>query len=90
MLGGDIIVGESLAIIAGGDITTTQSGLQIIAKDLSGVGQDITIIAGANVTGSAPTNSESFAANQSTVSGNSLADVELQRGFRRWRNYQPF
>lgn len=44
VLGGDIFVNETLAIIAGGSITTNQSDLQINSG-----GHDISIIAGANV-----------------------------------------
>ncbi|MBX3149797.1 S-layer family protein [Candidatus Obscuribacterales bacterium] len=55
VLGGNVIVGEDLAIIAGGDITTTVPNLTIRARDLSGVAFDINIIAGANITsGSGP------------------------------------
>lgn len=50
-IGGDLIVGEKLAIIAGGNISTSQSSLTIKAQDLGGQGQDIFIVAGANVTG---------------------------------------
>ncbi|MBX3137903.1 S-layer family protein [Candidatus Obscuribacterales bacterium] len=47
-LTGDITVGEKLAIIASGDII--RAGLNNIrAVDANGVGQDITIIAGANI-----------------------------------------
>ncbi|MDZ4835280.1 MAG: hypothetical protein SGJ27_16000 [Candidatus Melainabacteria bacterium] len=47
---GDIIVGEALAIIAGGDITRGGTNTVIRAQTVGGVGQDITIIAGANIT----------------------------------------
>lgn len=50
ILGGDVIVGEALAIIAGGNITTNQSNLIVRARDLAGQGYDIHIIAGANIT----------------------------------------
>jgi adhesin HecA-like repeat protein len=50
VLGGDISVGEDLAIIAGGNITTNQTSLSISTTDLSGQGHDINIIAGANIT----------------------------------------
>ena len=50
-LTGDISVGEALAIVASGDIIAT-SGLSLIqAQDGAGKGYDITIVAGANVTG---------------------------------------
>lgn len=52
VLDGDIVVGEALAIIAGGNITATAGLTQIIARDGSGQGYDIAIIAGANITGS--------------------------------------
>lgn len=49
-IAGDIVVGEKLAIIAGGDITRTNSNTTITAIDSVGAGCDINIIAGANVT----------------------------------------
>lgn len=52
VLDGDIVVGEALAIIAGGNITATANLSQITARDLAGQGYDIAIIAGANITGS--------------------------------------
>ncbi|MBX9951717.1 MAG: hypothetical protein K2Y39_21280 [Candidatus Obscuribacterales bacterium] len=52
VLDGDIIVGEDLAIIAAGNITATNNLTQIVAQDGTGQGFDISIIAGANITGS--------------------------------------
>ncbi|PZM79025.1 MAG: hypothetical protein DKT66_21295 [Candidatus Melainabacteria bacterium] len=49
ILGGNIAVGEDLAIIAGGNITTDQTFLSIAAQNAGGQGFDIHIIAGANV-----------------------------------------
>lgn len=45
VLAGNVVVGEDLAIIAGGNITTTSAVLDIVAQ-----GFNINIIAGANVT----------------------------------------
>src|SRR5262249_36705793 len=52
VIDGNIFVGEKLAIIAGGNITSTFSNLTIRARDPNGFqdGQDIVIVAGANVT----------------------------------------
>ncbi len=50
VLDGDIVVGEVLAIIAGGNITATSNLGQITARDAAGQGYDIHIIAGANIT----------------------------------------
>lgn len=55
-LQGNIVVGETLAIIASGNITRKDACVQILARSLSGAGCDINIIAGANViTGSGET-----------------------------------
>jgi hypothetical protein len=50
-LTGDISVGEALAIVASGDIIATSGVSLIQAQDGAGKGYDITIVAGANVTG---------------------------------------
>jgi len=53
---GDINVGEDLAIISGGSITTTASDLAITARTVAGAGCNINIIAGANIiAGTGPT-----------------------------------
>lgn len=70
VLAGDIIVGEDLAIIAGGDITTTSSFLTIRAQS-EAFGCDIYIVAGANVTGTGSQTPNPLP-DQSTVSGNAL------------------
>lgn len=46
---GDIVVGEKLAIIAGGNITATNQVSSIVARDNDGQGYDINIVAGANI-----------------------------------------
>jgi len=51
IIGGNIVVGEALAIIAGGSITTNQTALSIVARDAGTQGYDINIIAGAFITG---------------------------------------
>lgn len=48
---GDVIVGEKLAIIASGNISRTAGNTAIRAQGAGGEGFDITIIAGANITG---------------------------------------
>lgn len=50
-LTGDISVGEALAIVASGSIVATSGVSLIQAQDGAGKGYDITIVAGANVTG---------------------------------------
>jgi fibronectin-binding autotransporter adhesin len=50
VIDGNIVVAQSLAIIASGDITATSKLQQIQAQDGTGQGYDITIVAGANVT----------------------------------------
>jgi hypothetical protein len=50
IIGGNIAVGEDLALIAGGDITTTTPNLSITAREASGIAHNINIIAGANIT----------------------------------------
>lgn len=50
VLDGDIVVGEKLAIISGGNITATSNVSQITARDASGQGYAINVIAGANIT----------------------------------------
>lgn len=46
---GDITVGETLTIVASGNITTTAGATSISTADGSGLGHDINIIAGANI-----------------------------------------
>ncbi len=76
VLGGNIIVGEALAIIAGGNITTTQTtGLTIRARSGSNDGLDINIIAGANVTGAGTQTPPSLPAQGAVPTGNSSLDV---------------
>lgn len=50
ILGGNVDVGETLAIIAGGNITTNVTNLTIRARSAAGQGFGINIIAGANIT----------------------------------------
>lgn len=79
ILGGNVIVGEDLAIIAGGDITTTVPNLTIRARDLTGTAFDINIIAGANITaGSGPVSGGTLA-NQSigSITQNATASVTI-------------
>ncbi len=45
VLNGSIVVGEALAIIAGGNITATANVSEITARDLAGQGYDINIVA---------------------------------------------
>lgn len=53
ILGGNITVGEKLAIIAGGDITSTAANLVISTQDGTNQGHNIVMIAGANITAGA-------------------------------------
>jgi len=54
ILAGDVLVGETLAIIAGGNITTSNTtGITIRTRNASQQAFDINIIAGANITGGA-------------------------------------
>lgn len=76
ILGGNVIVAEKLAIIAGGNITTNQSSLTVRARGGANQGFDINIIAGANVVagsgetpGPLPT--------QPPISGNTTANVSF-------------
>lgn len=48
-ISGDISVAEDLAIIAGGNITSTSGFTSITARDGTGQGHNITLVAGANV-----------------------------------------
>ncbi len=48
-LTGDISVGENLAIIAGGNISSTAAVKSIVARDAQGQGYDIFLIAGAQI-----------------------------------------
>lgn len=53
VIGGAMFVGEDLAIIAGGDITTNQPNFVMNTTDGTGQGHNINIIAGANITSTA-------------------------------------
>lgn len=80
VISGNVIVGEDLAIIAGGDITTTVPSLGIRARDNSGNAFDINIIAGANITaGSGPIGDNGTLHNQSvsSISQNATAPVTI-------------
>ncbi|HIA52797.1 MAG TPA: hypothetical protein EYN91_12030, partial [Candidatus Melainabacteria bacterium] len=72
---GNIVVGEDLAIIAGQNITfSTPNPVTIQARDASGNGCDIVMVAGANVSGTGsqtPTNLP--AQSPGNISGNALS-----------------
>lgn len=69
IIGGDFVVGEALAIIAGGNITSAVTPfLTIRAAETTGAqnGMDITLVAGAQVSGSLPNNSN---VNRAVITG---------------------
>lgn len=81
VLDGDIVVGEDLAIIAGGNITATSNLSQIVARNVAGQGFDINIIAGANITGSPTGATPNPLPGQTTtplnISGNATSSVTI-------------
>lgn len=78
VLDGDIVVGEDLAIIAGGNILATSNLSQIIARDGTGQGFDINLIAGVNIIGSpiGPTPNP-LPGQTTTVTGNATSSVTI-------------
>jgi len=83
VIAGDIIVEEALAIIAGGNITTTDTDLVISAKNPTGSGYDINIIAGANITaGTGPVGGGGTlpAQNPGSITDNALTPVTIDGG----------
>lgn len=73
---GDIIVGEDLAIISSGVINTGLVNLTIRARDVSGAGRNIFIIAGAEIL-SGGTQTGAALSGQPPITQNSLTDVTL-------------
>ncbi|MBX9668791.1 MAG: hypothetical protein K2X93_14285 [Candidatus Obscuribacterales bacterium] len=53
LITGDIVVGERLAILSNGNITSTAGLTRIVARSAGGVGQEITIVSGVDMTTSA-------------------------------------
>ncbi len=53
LITGDIVVGERLAILSDGNITSTAGLTKIVARSAGGVGQEITIVSGVDMTTSA-------------------------------------
>ncbi len=81
VLGGDISVGEDLAIIAGGDITTNQTTLNISTTDLLGLAHNIYIVAGANITaGAGPTPNPLPGQPFGSPTGNATSPVTISGG----------
>jgi len=73
-LNGDISVGEDLAIIASGNILSTAALTSIVANDGTN-GKNITIVAGANVTG--PSGEQTSTVSGSPPAGNTTGDVSF-------------
>lgn len=75
-INGNIIVGENLAIISSNVINSVTPGLTIRARDVSGVGRNIYIIAGAEILSGGATTGAGLNA-QPPITQNSLSDVTI-------------